>query len=86
MLPHFGRTGKGKETKGTSLTTDLGVAFRIGVKIGLNERESMSRKTLEESSPVLALLESESELESIYIQLVSLQGTIVPRSMLNYKK
>jgi hypothetical protein len=93
VLPRFSRTGEGRETKGTSSTTDSGAASRTGVKTGLNERESMLKKTLEESSPVPASLES--ELESIYIQLISLQGTIpkaskalgsIPRSMLNYKK
>jgi hypothetical protein len=93
VLPRFSRTREGRETKGTSSTTDSGAASRTGVKTGLNERESMLKKTLEESSPVPASLES--ELESIYIQLISLQGTIpkaskalgsIPRSMLNYKK
>jgi hypothetical protein len=95
VLPCFSKTREGRETKGTSLTTDLGAASRTGVKTRLNKRESISRKTLEESSSVLALLESESESKSMYIQLISLQGTIpkaskalgsVPGSMLNYKK
>jgi hypothetical protein len=98
-LPRFGRTGEGRETKGTSSTTDSGAASRTGVKTGLNRRESISRKTPEESSPVPASLksesESESELESVYIRLISLRGTVpkaskalgsVPGSMLNYKK
>jgi len=92
VLPRFGRTEEGRET---SSTTDSGATSRIGVKTGLNGRESISRKTPEESSPVPASLESESESESIYIQLISLRGTIpkaskalgsVPKSMLNYKK
>jgi hypothetical protein len=90
VLPRFGRTGEG-----TSSTTDSGAASRTRVKTGLNRRESILRKTLEESSPVPASLESKSESESMYIQLISLQRTIpkaskalgsVPRSMLNYKK
>jgi hypothetical protein len=92
VLPRFSRIGERRET---SLTTDSGAASRIGAKTGLNGRESMLRKTLEESSPIQASLELELELESMYIQLISLQGTIlkalkalgsVPRSMLNYKK
>jgi hypothetical protein len=95
VLPCFGRTGEGRETKGTSSTTDSGAASRTGVKTGLNRRESISRKSLKESSLVLASLKSESESEFMYIRLISLRGTIlkaskasgsVPRSMLNYKK
>ena len=93
MLPRFSRIGEGRER--TSSTTDLGAASRTRVKTGLNKRESISKKTPEESSPVPASLELESELESMYIQLISLRGTIpkalkalgsVPESMLNYKK
>jgi hypothetical protein len=62
VLPCFSRTGEG-----TSSTTDSRAASRTRVKTRLNRRESISRKTLEESSPVLALLESESESESMYI-------------------
>ena len=63
-MPCFSRIGEGRET---SLTIDSRTACRIGVKIGLNGRESMLRKTLEESSPILALLELELELKSMYI-------------------
>ena len=62
VLPCFGKTREGKETKRTSSTTDSGAVSRTGVKTGLNE--SMSRNTPEESSPVPASLESESESES----------------------
>jgi hypothetical protein len=95
VLPRFSRIGEGRETKGTSSTTDLGAASKTEVKTGLNGRESILRKTLKESSPVPASLKSELELESMYIRLISLRGTIpkaskasgsVLESMLNYKK
>jgi hypothetical protein len=77
VLPCFSRIGEGREIKRTSSTIDLGAAFKIGVKTGLNRRESMLRKTLEESSLVLASLKSKSELEFIYIQLILLVVTHV---------
>jgi hypothetical protein len=62
MLPCFSKI---KEE--TFLTIDLRTAFKIKVKIRLNKREFILRKTLEESSLVLALLESELESEFMYI-------------------
>jgi hypothetical protein len=72
VLPCFSRTREERATKGISSTIDLGVAFKIRVKIGLNRKEFILRKTLKESSLILALLKSKLELESIYIQLISL--------------
>jgi hypothetical protein len=64
VLPRFSRTGEGRET---SSTTDSRTASKTRVKTGLNGRESMLRKTLEESSPIPASLESELVSESTYI-------------------